>query len=385
MALPVQQFRPLNPEEINPFGNLLKNSLERFRDITNTSYLPDEKKQALQKTIYENLIKQAEAKYADPMQEAKLAYERETAPHLHAQTGLLGQQSKYYGPNILSEIANREANTNRANSLAPLEEALKKVELKYAPDSAKASIASQLAMANMRNIGSAGMGVGGKDELMFQNLVAKDNPQLRTSSQIYEASNVLRSGGDSLSDGTKLNPISPAAQSTLNRIIKGGTTSQLYNQSANLDDLVAQLEDLDINPALKFTGLKGALNYKANQSKAALGLPVSQEFVDYEGYKNTTIANMDSMRKALGTTVQPKYVKEFLGQLTNPNSSIWSNPESVKTKYDATLKWVRDHAANIRNKVISAPYGSNKSSRSGNFDLSKMSDEELMRIAGGIA
>lgn len=383
MALPVQQFRPLNPEETNPFGNLLKNSLERFRDITTSSYLPDEKKQELQKAIYENLIKQAEAKYADPMQEAKLAYEREMAPHLRAQTGLLGEQTKYYAPNILSEIANRKAETNRTNTMTPLEAALKKVELQFAPETAKANIASQIASANMKNLGGAGMGVGGKDEILFQNLVARDNPQLKTADQVYEASNALRRGINVLSDGTQINPISPAAQSTLNRIIKGGTTSQLYNQAANLDDLATQLESLDITPALKFTGLKGALNYKANQSKAALGLPVSKDFIEYENYKNTTIANMDSMRKALGTTVQPKYVKEFLGQLTNPNSSIWNNPESVKTKYDATLKWVKEHSNNIRNKVISAPYQGSSSNKS-NLDLSKMSDEELMRIAGGI-
>lgn len=364
-SLPVQKFDILSPEQMGPYGNLLKNSLEHFRDITNTSYLPDEKKQALQKSIYENLIKQAEAKYADPMQEAKLNTERSYPGFYNAQSGHLN------------------AETNKLNTMTPLEAALKKVELQFAPETAKSYIASQNSIANMRNMGGAGMGVGGKDEITFQNFVAKDNPQLKTPEQIYEASNVLRSGGNRLSDGTQLNPISPAAQSTLNRIIKGGTTSQLYNQSANLDDLVAQLEDLDISPSLKFTGLKGSIKYKANQSKAALGLPVSQDFIDYEGYKNTTIANMDSMRKALGTTVQPKYVKEFLGQLTNPNSTIWNNPETVKTRYDSTLKWVRDHAKNIRNKVMAAPSNGNQANKP-NLDLSQMSDEELKQIAGGV-
>lgn len=98
----------------------------------------------------------------------------------------------------------------------------------FYPDYIRSQIASNNALSKMRESGggTSGLGAGGKEELFFQQLVGKDNPQLNNDpNKIYEAANVLRQGGDTLSDGTKINPLSPAARSAYDRVVKYGTTS----------------------------------------------------------------------------------------------------------------------------------------------------------------
>lgn len=310
---------------------------------------------ALQKQDLEN-------KYYGPNIESEIAnrnaltkgrnIENEYLPEKLKQANVFAQQqNKFYAPNILSEIANRNALTNKYNTMTPLEAQELKLKNALYPELTRAQIGAQNAMANLRNMGGSGVGVGGKDEALFQHQVALDNSHLKTPEEIYEASNVLRNGGNRLSNGKLLNPLSPAARTTMLRLQKGTTTSTLMNQAANLGDLAEQLNNTDIKPALKFTGIEGAAKLKAQKLRSGLGLPVTKDYLDYVGLQNEIIANMDSMRKALGTTVQPKYVKEFLGELTNPNSTVWNNPQTVKSKYDATLKWINNHAKNIANKI----------------------------------
>jgi len=117
-----------------------------------------------------------------------------------------------------------QANTNKLNTMTPLEAQAEVLKNQFYPELTKSQIASNLAMANLRNMGGSGLGTGGKEEIMFQNLIKKDNPNLN-SDQVYEASNILRSGGNTLSDGTKLNPMSPAAQASFDRLTKYGTTA----------------------------------------------------------------------------------------------------------------------------------------------------------------
>ena len=68
-------------------------------------------------------------------------------------------------------------------------------------------------------------GASAKAERDFQKFVAKDNPHIAPE-DIYEAANVLEEGGDTLGNGTKLNPLSAAAQDALDKV-KSGTTATL--------------------------------------------------------------------------------------------------------------------------------------------------------------
>lgn len=132
-------------------------------------------------------------------------------------------QNKYYAPNIQSEIAQRQASTNRSNQLLPLDVKNQQNINDWYARKAQAEINAQNAMANLRNMGGSGAGTGQKEELFFQSLVGKENPQLKTPEQVYQASNALRQGLNVLPDGTKINALSPASQASFDRLTKGGT------------------------------------------------------------------------------------------------------------------------------------------------------------------
>lgn len=168
-------------------------------------------------------------------------------------------------------------------------------------DLLKAQFESQKALADWRKKGggASGMGVGGKEEQFFQSLVSKDNPQLQTPEQIYEASNVLRQGGNTLSDGTKLNPLSPASRSSFDRLTKGGT----YSGAAV--------------PILK-----------ANQAEAELKVLQNMSVKDFEPYATTyagfspdqimdTFKDDNESQKRLGNLIASQAAQYEVAQLRN--------------------------------------------------------------------
>lgn len=63
----------------------------------------------LKKQQIANALSKVKLKYAPEMEQAELAYKQAMAPHMNAQTNLIGEQAKYYGPNIESEMALRAA------------------------------------------------------------------------------------------------------------------------------------------------------------------------------------------------------------------------------------------------------------------------------------
>jgi hypothetical protein len=79
--------------------------------------------------------------------------------------------------------------------------------------------------------------------MLFQNLVKKDNPSL-TPDQVYEASNVLRQGGQILSDGTRINPLSPAARASYDRLVKYGSTSPLITGNIRGEQAEKEIDTL---------------------------------------------------------------------------------------------------------------------------------------------
>jgi hypothetical protein len=145
------------------------------------------------------------------------------------QSMLNEEQPEKFRSEMMSAAIQRalgQANADKINTMTPLEAAELSLKNQFYPELTRQQIESAKALAAMRQLGGSGVGAGGKEELLFQNLVRRDNPGL-TDDQVYEASNVLRQGGDTLSDGTKLSPLSPASQASFDRLTKYGTTSPL--------------------------------------------------------------------------------------------------------------------------------------------------------------
>lgn len=178
---------------------------------------------------------------------AQLNRQRQEEELKNAFQGMLNQeQPEKFRSEMMTAAIQRalgEANTNKINTMTPLEAKELQLKNEMYPDLTKAQIQSAMAMAKMRQFGGSGVGAGGKEEILFQNLVNRDNPGL-TPEQVYEASNVLRMGGDTLSDGTKLNPLSPAAMSSLDRITKYGTTSPLITGNIRGEQAEAEIDAL---------------------------------------------------------------------------------------------------------------------------------------------
>jgi len=123
----------------------------------------------------------------------------------------------------------QQAQTGKINTMTPLEARELVLKNQAYPELVKSQIANNLALSKQRELGITGLGTGGKEEYLYQNLTAKSNPQFN-SQQVFEAANAVREGETALSDGTPIN-ITPAMTASLDRIAKYGTTSDLISNA----------------------------------------------------------------------------------------------------------------------------------------------------------
>jgi hypothetical protein len=152
----------------------------------------------------------------------QLDIERQKLPH---DIALQQAHTRLY--NIQSDPRLLEADIEAKRAHSNLYKMQSDPRLLEADIEAKRALSKQREMSLSGGIG----GVGQKEEMFFQSLVAKDNPQLGNDpTKVYEASNVLRQGGTMLSDGTPLNPLSHASRASFDRITRGTTTSPLITQ-----------------------------------------------------------------------------------------------------------------------------------------------------------
>lgn len=152
-----------------------------------------------------------------------------------------------------SELANRlaevQADYAEPTAQADLQtkniaNAISLVTQKYADQQAQADLAYKQAQSqSLKDRPLNNLGVGAKEELNFQQFLGQDNPTF-TPDQIYEASNVIRQGGNTLSDGTPIAPLSPAAQGSLDRLAGYSTTSSAINNNVTLKQRHAELKVL---------------------------------------------------------------------------------------------------------------------------------------------
>lgn len=283
-------------------------------------------------------------------------------------------QNQYYGPNMESQIGERNALTNKYNTMTPLEAEKLRIENNFRPQTIQSDI-------NYKNMGGGRGGVDQKALGGLQNQILMDNPGIDPIRANQIASAAL-SGDETLPNGEPVPKLSGIAQDYVTKIHKRNSNAALQTQAANMDVLASDLNDIDITPVKAFAGIKGKLNYGKYAADMASGRPVPQEFRQYLAFKDVT-SNfaMDSLRKGFGTSVVPGYVYATLGKASNPNSSWWYDPEQVETEWKATKEWISKNAKKYKTK---AEHGATANiSSSNNNDLSQLSDAELMRIANG--
>lgn len=256
-------FPQISFEEANPWlsgakgmQGLLKGGQEFYQS---NKMFPEQ----LKSSQLKNIIDAAKAKYAEQTERAALE-----------KTQL---ENQYYAPNIKSEIALRGAQTNKMNTMTPLEAMELKIKNQYAPEtiqtenaykkqlseklramtpleveeqkiknkygeqSIQADIAEKNALAEWRKTGGGakGAGVAAKDDAIFQQSVAKDNPQL-SPDEAYQASNIISQGGNQMPDGRSINA-SAATMRAFDRAVKGTTTAAIINRSVRSNQAEAEI------------------------------------------------------------------------------------------------------------------------------------------------
>ena len=122
------------------------------------------------------------------------------------------------------------------------QEALKqKILNQTLPQRETAEIGEIGARTNYYNQGGGRGGVSQATERAFENSVLADNPQITDSDKQREAINVLTSGGDKLSDGTPLNPMSDITKRAYDRAYKTTTTAQAINTGLQANQAATEI------------------------------------------------------------------------------------------------------------------------------------------------
>lgn len=207
----------LTADQASPFGGILQKALANYRALTATQkedteqkYLPKEKEEALRQAMANTSILQNQATYAPQMSAAEL---------------LSKQITNQWMPKLnQSTIGLQGAEANKANTMTPIEALAGQIKNQFAPQQEQADLSQKKAMTNYYQNGGPGMGVGDKADAGFRAAIARDYPELGNDpTKIWEASNVLKSGGNRLSDGTILRSMSPNLRDSLDRVTKAGT------------------------------------------------------------------------------------------------------------------------------------------------------------------
>lgn len=221
-------FKPIDFAAIEPQGNpFLRDFVSNLAKGYQAGQLPQQLERQRQKEELANqmqklLVEEQPTKFGEESQGRQLG---------NAFQALLNQeQPTKFGSEMSSAgiaRALQQANISRLNAMTPLEARELALKNQAYPELIKSQIANNLALSKQRELGLTGLGTGGKEEFFYQSLTSKSNPQF-TPEQVFEASNAVREGKTTLSDGTPIN-VTPSMTASLDRIAKSGTTSDLLS------------------------------------------------------------------------------------------------------------------------------------------------------------
>lgn len=333
MPIGVQNFQPLNQNQTNPImGGLsaaLAARLQSLQGRTAKAQLPyvgPQSQANLQRTQLGNQGMEAQLPYLGPQAAADLQKAQ--------------QFNQYYGPDMQSQINQRQAGTSNMQQHT-LEQ---KILNSLLPESERARIDAMNARA--QNAGMGGFpGVGQAELNGFQKQLMMDNPGLNSQEINQMAGKYLLGQTDTLP------PLSGIAQSTLAQIQKRNSNATLQNQAANMDVLAHDLNGIDIKPLEAFAGPSGRGEVAKYTAMMTAGKNVPQNFRDYLSFKKVVQPfAMDAMRKGFGTTVVPEYVTLTLGAASNPASTWWEDPQQVKENWTRTTNWINNNAKALKKK-----------------------------------
>ncbi len=333
----------LTPEQMGgTFNNILRGA----------SKAPDQY-EAMRQMIMNNQVLQAKAKNAPENEredllkkhlanliqqpKADTAYQQNAADLLNAQNvaKLTGQQAQWFGPSAQATINSQNASTNKTNKLLPGEILKQSIENDWAPRLNQATI-------TQKSNGGMGHSAYSTNEKIYLHNIDLDNPQLNGDpEQIREARNVLSQGGDTLSNGKKLNPMSRATSEAYSALTKNITDvgARAQQRFANTLETTFKAADVNADKAFQYAGLAG----KAKQGFDAFTAQSGQSDPNYEAFVKFTKEDVPAMVTEIirtgganSTNAQKAIATEQAMQI-----NMRVNPKLAKASYDELKKIYR--------------------------------------------
>lgn len=255
-------------------------------------------------------------------------------------------KNQYLPQQMQTEISLRQAQANRANNLANMPfggqilpgpagqiQGLELIGQQYGKDSPQYKKAVELYNLNKNAIQNRGLGVGGREDTYFQNIVAQDNPNL-TPEQQLQAVNIIRSGGNTLPDGTTLN-ISPRAIDSMDRMIGYGATTAQRNQrlyAYTLDELIKKTD----KNAIAASDYSGFFNKSKGNAQKAIAMMTNENPKSLEKYNQFIYQDVPSMAgeymRNLGVNASDQQ-KNLYMNVVNPNNWL-NNPKQALSNWN---------------------------------------------------
>lgn len=359
----------------------------------------------------QGLITAAQARYALPNEAAKL-YELQTNNKYldeknrlaNQGTGLAnihsGQVNQTYIPNILSEIARRNASTQGqgiANLYDPerlrlANEHQAQVNKQY-PALTQAEIENYKATANFKNSGGGKGGVGNADINALIRQTMSDNPALKDNP--LQANKIVSAwlAGEKQVDGESIPEPSGLSRAMLNQITKRGSGTATINKAVQAKQADAELQVLNKyateglapygNTVLGKSPQQIADTFKTDdESQIRLGKFMGSQALQYE---TAQIRNRIAQGEA-GITATHELMGKS-GQIVDakfPFLSQKARAEAVRYIDEAL-----ENGLHARQSVDIGAYGATPASlktsskTSNKEDFGAMSDSELQKIING--
>lgn len=168
---------------------------------------------------------------------------------------------------------------------------------------------------------------------------SQNQPQDEESGGIYPT-------GEDLSQGNYIPPRSNIFQDYANYRDKKTSDPIIKRNAQSAQLLMNEINDIDTKPLEEFSGLLGKGKSWINAAKMATGIgevdPMYRRYDSYMTVQKTII--MDQIRKTLATSIVPNYVFNTIAPLSDPTSSIWSDPQQVVNRINTLKDWVNGYA-----------------------------------------
>jgi len=305
---------------VNVFSNLLGGPLANVMDARNKFA-----KNRLETKYYAPNI-ESEINQRNALTQGQNIKNQYMPDELRLANALSQLRNQYYGPNAQSEINQRNALTNKSTTMLPLE--AKELELKneWYPKTEQATI-------NWKNSGGSGAGVDQKQLMGLQNQLSIEHPDW-SPLQANQAASAYLSGDDQLPDGTPLPPPSGIARDFLNSRTKKTNTAQALNQqrfAATTDSLLKEGKKL-LPSVSQYSGALGKGKGSIDSVKSSLGenTPAYNDYMYFTRQYVPTVAS--EMMRAFGVNASDTQ-KSLYQKVINPLA--WDqNPKGAEENFN---------------------------------------------------